>query len=95
MNLSPEQIDTMLAQTAELLAEKIVGELGSLADIIVVPLGMAAQIVGLSTKQVPVYLPLTKTSEGKHGVTIGAIRRHVESRTEHPKGIARRKGAAA
>lgn len=95
MNLSPEQIDTMIERTAEILAGRIEQELGNLSDIIVVDLRMAAQIVGLSTKQVPVYLPLTKTSEGKHGVTIGAIRRHVESRTEQPKGIARRKGAAA
>jgi hypothetical protein len=95
MNLSPEQIDWVLERTAEMLADKIEAELGSMADIIVVDLRMAAQVVGLSTKQVPVYLPLTKTSEGKHGVTIGAIRRHIESRTEQPKGIARRKGAAA
>ena len=95
MNLSPEQIDWVLERTAEMLADKIESELGSMADIIVVDLRMAAQVVGLSTKQVPVYLPLTKTSEGKHGVTIGAIRRHIESRTEQPKGIARRKGAAA
>jgi hypothetical protein len=95
MNLSPENIDTLLELTADRLAEKIVGELGSLSDIIVVDLRMAAHMLALSTKQVPVYLPLTRTAEGKHGVTIGAIRRHVESRTEQPKGIARRKGAAA
>ena len=95
MNLSPEQIDWVLERTAELLAEKIEAEIGGMAELVVFDLRLAAQLVGLSTKQVPVYLPLTKTSEGKHGVTIGAIRRHIEERTEQPKGIARRKGAAA
>jgi hypothetical protein len=95
MNLSPEQIDWVLERTAQILAENIEARMGSLADMAVLPLSTVSTIVGLSTKQLPAYLPLTKTAAGKHGVTLGAIRHHIESRTEQPKGIARRKGVAA
>jgi|694.fasta_scaffold117753_5 hypothetical protein len=95
MTLSPEQIDWVLERTAQLLAERVEERVGSMGDMAVFPLSTVSQLVGLSTKQIPVYLPVTKTAEGKHGVTIGAIRKHIESRTEQPRGLARRKGAAA
>lgn len=95
MTFSPDQVDWVLERTAEILAERIQESVGSMADLTVFDLRLAAQIVGLSPKQVPVYLPVTKQADGKHGVTIGAIRKHIEERTEQPKGLTPRKGAAA
>jgi Trk K+ transport system NAD-binding subunit len=84
MQFSTSQIDAILERTAQILAERIEETRGSLAEMTVFELRTAAQIVGLSTKQIPLYLPITKTAAGKHGVTIGAIRRHIESRTASP-----------
>jgi hypothetical protein len=48
-------------------------------------------MVGLSRRQGPTYLPVVETSAGKHGVTIGAIKAHIDSRTKQPTGIKARK----
>lgn len=87
MQFSTSQIDAILERTAQILAERIEESRGSLAEMTVFDLRTAAQILGLSTKQVPYYLPITKTADGKHGVTIGAIRHHIESRTDARKTI--------
>lgn len=95
MTFTPEQVDDVLERTAQILADRIEDRIGDLEQYVVFPLPTVSSLIGLSTRQIPVYLPLTKTAEGKHGVTLAAIRNHIESRTEQPKGLARRKRAAA
>ena len=95
MEFTREQVDWVLERTAQILAENIEASVGSMADCTVFDLRLAAQLVGLSTKQVPTYLPVTKTAAGKHGVTIGAIKRHIDSNTVRATGLRKRQKETA
>jgi chaperone required for assembly of F1-ATPase len=94
MKFTPDELADIKERTAQILAARIEEQVGDLAQYVVFPLSVASHLLSLSTKQVPVYLPLTKTAEGKHGVTLAAIKAHIETRTEQPKGIAKRKGGS-
>jgi hypothetical protein len=82
MEFTSEHIQAVIDRTAEVLADRIEERAGDLTELLVLDLRTAAQLVGLSTRQIGTYLPITETSAGKHGVTVGAIRRHIESRTQ-------------
>lgn len=84
MTLSPQDRAEVLRLVAEQLVAEIRTTAGDLAELCVVPLGTASQLVGLSTKQAARLLPVTRTATGKHGVTIAAIRRHIQSNTQPP-----------
>ncbi len=49
-------------------------------------MSVASTLLSLSVKQIPVYLPVTSTAAGKHGVTLAAIKAHIRSRTAPAKG---------
>ncbi|MFM2198863.1 MAG: hypothetical protein RLZZ505_2295 [Verrucomicrobiota bacterium] len=92
MNFTTEDLADIKERTAQILADRIAEQVGDLGQYVVFPLPTVSSLIGLSTKQIPIYLPVTKTAEGKHGVTLAAIRQHIETRTELPKGIAGRRG---
>jgi hypothetical protein len=94
MTLTPEQVDEILDRTALILADRIEEKVGDLAQYVVFPMAVASHLLSLSTKQIPLYLPVTAIAAGKKGVTLAAIRQHIDKRTEQPKGIAKRKGGA-
>ena len=81
MTLTRAQVSEVMDRTARLLADEIMAEVGDLKRYIVFDLATARNLVGLSTKQIPVYLPIVETSASKHGVTLAAIIDHIESRT--------------
>jgi len=56
----------------------------TLAEISILPMGEVSRYVGLSTKQIPLHLPVTETTPGKHGVTVQAIRDHISRKTRQP-----------
>jgi hypothetical protein len=91
MTFTQEQVEQVIERTAQILADSIKAQVGDMADYPVFDIRLAAQMVGLSPRQVPTYLPVTETSAGKHGVTIGAIKAHIDSRTKPPTGIKARR----
>jgi len=91
MTFTPEQVEQVIAQAAQILADGIKEQIGDMADYPIFDIRLAAQMIGLHPRQVPTYLPVTETSAGKHGVTIGAIKAHIDSRTKPPTGIKSRR----
>lgn len=94
MHLTPEEMADIKERTAQILADRIEEKVGDLEQYVVFPMAVASHLLSLSTKQIPIYLPVTATAAGKNGVTLAAIRQHIETRTEQAKGIAKRKGGA-
>lgn len=93
MNFSPSDIQEIKERTAQILAEKVLDSVGDLEEFTVFPMAVASTLLGLSTKQIPVYLPIVSTAAGKNGVTLAAIRKHVSTRTSKPTGLRYRKEA--
>lgn len=91
MQFSPEQIEGIMERTAKELADRIEERLGGISAMIVMDMRTTARLVGLSTKQIPVYLPTVEISAGKHGVTLAAIEKHILSNTRPPAGVNRKK----
>jgi hypothetical protein len=81
MILSPEDRQQLLGMAARQIVEEIRADIGDLSELVVLPLSAAAQLVGLSIRQVSRTLPVTRTAEGKHGVQLSALRAHIQSRT--------------
>lgn len=94
MNFTTEDLDDIKQRTAQILADRIEEKIGDLEQYVVFPMAVASHLLSLSTKQIPIYLPVTAIAAGKKGVTLAAIRQHIDTRTEQPKGIAKRKGGA-
>jgi hypothetical protein len=84
MTLSPQDRKQVLSMAAAGVVQAIREELGDLTALVVIPLGAASQLLGLSSKQVSKKLPLTKTADGKHGITLANIRAHIEATTAAP-----------
>ncbi len=94
MNFTTEEMADIKERTCQILADRIEEKVGDLAQYVVFPMAVASHLLSLSTKQIPLYLPVTAIAAGKKGVTLAAIRQHIDKRTEQPKGIAKRKGGA-
>jgi F420-0:gamma-glutamyl ligase-like protein len=85
MDFSPADKADIKRMAAELVVEEIRREAGGdLLSMIVIPSGAAAHLVGLSTKQLPLRLPVTAIAAGKHGVTARAIMDHIRKNTTQP-----------
>lgn len=87
MQFTTAQLAEIQEQTAQKLADIIIDRIGDLEAYVVFPMSTASSLLGLSTKQIPVYLPITSTAAGKKGVTLAAIRRHIDTRTSPPTGL--------
>ena len=87
MNFSPSDLEEIKERTAQILAEKIAEKVGDLEEYTVFPMSVASSVLGLSSKQIPVYLPIVSTAAGKNGVTLASIRRHIDNRTAQPTGL--------
>ena len=87
MTLSPQETQEVLKLAAAAIVEEIrVTAGGDLASVIIFPLTAVSQMVGLSTKQIPVHLPITAIAPGKHGVTLKNIQDYVAQKTTQPRG---------
>lgn len=85
MELSPSERQEVLAIVAKSIVDEIRAEAGGdLSGIIILPMGAVSQMVGLSTKQLPVHLPITALAPGKHGVSLKAIQEKVAEKTTQP-----------
>jgi hypothetical protein len=91
MNFSPIELQEIKERTAQILAERIIEKVGDLDAYTVFPMSVASSVLGLSSKQIPVYLPVVSTAAGKKGVTLASIRQHIESRTASPTGLRARR----
>lgn len=88
MHLSPSERQEVLSLAARFIVDEIREQAGGdLSSIIILPMGAVSQMVGLSTKQVPVHLPVTALAPGKHGVSLKAIQERVKEKTSAPKGV--------
>jgi len=87
MNFSPSDLKEIKERTAQILADKISEKVGDLEEYTVFPMSVASAVLGLSSKQIPVYLPIVSTAAGKNGVTLASIRAHIDSRTTPPTGL--------
>lgn len=86
MTLSPTDRQNVIAMAARMIVEELrIESGGDLAELIALPMSAAASMVGLSAQQAGRHLPVTKVSDGKHGVTLANIRKHIASRTNYPK----------
>ena len=81
MNFTPKDLAEIKERTSQILADRIEERVGDLEQYVVFPMSVAASLLSLSPRQIPTYLPVTETSAGKHGVTLAAIKAHVNSRT--------------
>jgi hypothetical protein len=84
MQLSPEDRRAVLEMAAKRIVDEIRAEAGGdLSGMIVLPMGAAAQLIGLSPTNVSRRLPVVEAAAGKHGVTLSSIREFISSRTKN------------
>ncbi len=76
----------VISAAAQLLAERIEEKAGDLASLIVLPMKTVEVMVALSAKQVPTYLPIVRTAQGKHGCRLSDVLTHIATRTDPPTG---------
>lgn len=76
---------SVTSAAAFILARRIEETAGDLASHIVLPMKTVEVMVALSAKQIPAYLPVVRTAEGKHGCKLSDVLTHISTRTESPK----------
>lgn len=85
MTFSPAERRKLLEEVAAQALAEIRAEVGSLAELAVLPLSAAGPLLGLSAKSIPRHLPVIELTPGKLGVTVAAIRHHLRTHTRSPK----------
>lgn len=85
MTLSPQDRRTVLELAAQTIVEELRAEAGGdLSGFVLLPLGTAAHLVQVSTKQLPGLLPITTIGPKSKGVTLRNLREHIEKNTKLP-----------
>jgi hypothetical protein len=85
MQLSPTDRQEVLKLVAQGALDEIRAQAGGdLAALVVLPLSAAGQLVGLTGPQVRKRLPVTQIGPSTHGVTLKALREHIEKNTKSP-----------
>lgn len=84
MTLSPEERLRVFQLVAEKLVEELKQAYPDLDAIRVVPIRLAAQLLGITPRQVRASLPCVRITAGRFGVTMLAIRQHIAAHTVPP-----------
>ena len=84
MNFSPSDLDDIKTRAAAMIAETAIREAGGAAGLVVLPISAIAQMTGLSRHTIPLRMPVTEMSPGKHGVSLKNLKDYLASKTTHP-----------
>lgn len=86
MTLDPATRSEIIAALAERLHQDFrAGQASGLDDIIVVPMPMVTQALGLGARMIARRLPVTRIGDRTHGVRLSALKAHLDANTTQPK----------
>lgn len=94
MQLSPEQKHRIIQEAARLIVEDIKEDSGcDLSELYLVPIGIAARMLGIQTRTLEQLLPVVKITDKNRGIKMSDLAEFVERRTVYPRAEKKRRSA--
>ena len=86
MQLSPEQKHKIIQEAARLIVDDIKEDAScDLTELYLIPIGIAARMLGIQTRTLEQLLPVVKITEKNRGIKMSDLAEFEERRTVYPQ----------